>query len=123
MSIDASLRARSTKSTTLLGPVRPLVISLDQVVDMNLRLGQTLGDQFNSDGRMKGDVATEEFPCDATSGTCVVQVKAPSIVLVFLNDQTLQESSPPPEGAKTFATTAATVSFLLLNKKLLAHRT
>ncbi|KAB5589021.1 hypothetical protein CTheo_7533 [Ceratobasidium theobromae] len=70
--------------------------------------GQTLGDQFNSDGRMKGDVATEEFPCDATSGTCVVQVKAPSIVLVFLNDQTLQESSPPPEGAKTFATTAAT---------------
>ncbi|KAG9125174.1 hypothetical protein FRC07_008677 [Ceratobasidium sp. 392] len=68
--------------------------------------GQTFGEQFGSDGRLKGDVVTEEIPCNA--GVCAVTVKAPSIVLAFLNDQSLADSSPPPEGPQTFATTAAT---------------
>ncbi|KDN48657.1 hypothetical protein RSAG8_02644, partial [Rhizoctonia solani AG-8 WAC10335] len=39
---------------------------------------------------------------------CAITVKAPSIVLVFLNDQALADSTPPSEGPQTFATTAAT---------------
>ncbi|KAH7341484.1 hypothetical protein B0J17DRAFT_765535 [Rhizoctonia solani] len=70
--------------------------------------GQTMGDQFNSDGRMKGDMQTETIPCDTATGSCAITVKAPSIVLVFLNDQTLADSTPPSEGPQTFATTAAT---------------
>ncbi|KAF8596582.1 hypothetical protein BDV93DRAFT_542700 [Ceratobasidium sp. AG-I] len=70
--------------------------------------GQTLGDQFGSDGRMQGELVTETIPCDTAAGTCTVTVKAPSIVLAFLNDQTLADSSPPAEGPQTFATTAAT---------------
>ncbi|CUA68540.1 Beta-glucuronidase [Rhizoctonia solani] len=70
--------------------------------------GQTMGDQFGSDGRMKGEMQTETIPCDTASGTCAITVKAPSIVLVFLNDQTLADSTPPSEGPQTFATTAAT---------------
>jgi hypothetical protein len=69
-----------------------------------------MGDQFNSDGRMKGDLVTEEVPCDVAAGSCAITVKAPSIVLVFLNDQSLADSTPPTEGPQTFATTAATVS-------------
>ncbi|KAG8706428.1 hypothetical protein FRC09_002416 [Ceratobasidium sp. 395] len=68
--------------------------------------GQTFGEQFGSDGRLKGDLVTEEIACNA--GNCAVTVKAPSIVLVFLNDQSLADSTPPPEGPQTFATTAAT---------------
>jgi hypothetical protein len=75
--------------------------------------GQTMGDQFNSDGRMKGELQTETIQCDAAAGSCAINVKAPSIVLVFLNDQTLADSTPPNEGPQTFATTAATVRFSL----------
>ncbi|ELU40991.1 glycoside hydrolase family 79 protein [Rhizoctonia solani AG-1 IA] len=71
--------------------------------------GQTMGDQFNSDGRMKGELQTETIQCDTAAGSCAINVKAPSIVLVFLNDQTLADSTPPNEGPQTFATTAATV--------------
>ncbi|KAG8689837.1 hypothetical protein FRC11_000282 [Ceratobasidium sp. 423] len=70
--------------------------------------GQTMGDQFNSDGRMKGEMVTETIQCDTAAGSCPIAVKAPSIVLVFLNDQTLADSTPPNEGPQTFATTAAT---------------
>ncbi|KAF8699112.1 Glycoside hydrolase family 79 protein, partial [Rhizoctonia solani] len=70
--------------------------------------GQTMGDQFNSDGRMKGELQTETIQCDTAAGSCAINVKAPSIVLVFLNDQTLADSTPPNEGPQTFATTAAT---------------
>lgn len=75
-------------------------------------IGQTMGDQFNSDGRMKGEMQTETIQCDTAAGSCAITVKAPSIVLVFLNDQTLADSTPPTEGPQTFATTAATVSFI-----------
>jgi len=68
--------------------------------------GQTLGGQFGSDGRMQGDIDTETIQC--TGGTCPITVKAPSIVLAFLNEQALTDSSPPNEGPQTFATTAAT---------------
>ncbi|KAG8688124.1 hypothetical protein FRC08_011609 [Ceratobasidium sp. 394] len=70
--------------------------------------GQTFGDQFNSDGRLRGDLVTEEIQCDAAARTCPVTVKAPSIVLVFLNDQSLADSSAPNEGPQTFATSAYT---------------
>ncbi|CAE6505796.1 unnamed protein product [Rhizoctonia solani] len=70
--------------------------------------GQTMGDQFGSDGRMKGELQTETIQCDTAAGSCAITVKAPSIVLVFLNDQTLADSTPPSEGPQTFATTAAT---------------
>ncbi|QRV75317.1 glycoside hydrolase family 79 protein [Ceratobasidium sp. AG-Ba] len=70
--------------------------------------GQTFGEQFGSDGRLRGDLVTEEIQCEAAAGSCPIVVKAPSAVLVFLNDQTLADSSPPPEGPQTFATTAAT---------------
>ncbi|KAL1408872.1 hypothetical protein Q8F55_005686 [Vanrija albida] len=65
--------------------------------------GQTLGPDFQGDGRLYGTVDTRTVPC--SNGVCNVVVPAPSIALVFLTDTALSDSTPVPEAVATFRTT------------------
>ena len=65
--------------------------------------GQTLGTSFTSDGRMRGDEQTIQFPC--TNGKCAINVPGPSIAVVFFTDEALADSSVPLDATATFATT------------------
>ena len=67
--------------------------------------GQTLGDNFKSDGRLQGELNVVNIPCDATTNACTVAVPAPGFALVFLNDQSYADSSPSGPTV-TFATSA-----------------
>ncbi|KAJ7592337.1 hypothetical protein C8J56DRAFT_743670, partial [Mycena floridula] len=59
---------------------------------------------YESDGRLKGDPDVKTVTCNG--GNCVITVPAPSMALVFLSDQALQESDT---GATvTFPTTVFT---------------
>jgi len=69
--------------------------------------GQTLGANFQSDGRLQGELNVVNVPCDTTTNTCTVTVPAPGFALVFLNDQAYTDSTPSGETI-TFATTAGT---------------
>jgi hypothetical protein len=68
--------------------------------------GQTLGDRFQCDGRLYGDVVTTPVPCDGGAATCQVKVPASSVALVFFSQSSLKASTPTPEEATaTFSTT------------------
>lgn len=69
--------------------------------------GQSLGANFQSDGRLQGELDVVNVPCDATANTCTITVPAPGFALVFLNDQSYTDSTPSGETI-TFATTAIT---------------
>lgn len=69
--------------------------------------GQTLGANFKSDGRLRGEEAIVNVPCDTVNNTCTVTVPAPGFALVFLNDKAYEDSAPPGNTI-TFATTAHT---------------
>ena len=69
--------------------------------------GQTLGANFKSDGRLRGEETVVNVPCDITTNTCIVTVPAPGFALVFLNDRAF-EDSVPSGNTVTFATTART---------------
>ena len=69
--------------------------------------GQTLGGNFDSDGRLQGELNVANVPCDATTNTCTITVPAPGFALVFLNDQAYADSTPSGPTV-TFATTAFT---------------
>lgn len=57
-------------------------------------IGQNLGGELGSDGRLQGTLETVTIQCDTTAQTCPIPVKAPSIALVFLTDSALTESTP-----------------------------
>ncbi|KAG8886461.1 hypothetical protein FRB97_002972, partial [Tulasnella sp. 331] len=68
--------------------------------------GQTLGGQFESDGRLKGTLETQTIECDQTNNQCIVPMRAPSFALVFLTDDAVTRSTAPQgSSAVTFATT------------------
>jgi len=69
--------------------------------------GQSLGANFQSDGRLKGELSVVDVPCDTGTNTCTVTVPAPGFALVFLNDKAYTDSTPSGESV-TFATTANT---------------
>jgi hypothetical protein len=69
--------------------------------------GQTLGANFKSDGRLRGEETIVNVPCDTVTNTCTVTVPAPGFALVFLNDKAFEDSTPPGN-TFTFATTART---------------
>ena len=69
--------------------------------------GQTLGANFKSDGRLRGEEAIVNVPCDMVTNTCTVTVPAPGFALVFLNDKAYEDSTPSGNTV-TFATTART---------------
>lgn len=65
--------------------------------------GQTMGDQFGSDGRLQGQEQTDTVQC--TGGTCTVTVKAPQFALVFLDNQ---DAIDPGLSTQTWATSVTT---------------
>ncbi|KAG8694823.1 hypothetical protein FRC08_008238 [Ceratobasidium sp. 394] len=68
--------------------------------------GQTLGNHFESDGRLKNEEVVQTITCE--NGACAIPLKAPSLALVFLTDQALRDSSPDPSATQTFPTTFLT---------------
>ncbi|KAI0296999.1 glycoside hydrolase family 79 protein [Multifurca ochricompacta] len=68
--------------------------------------GQTFGNNFESDGRLQGNLDVQTVNCDTTAGTCQVKVPAPSFTLVFLTDTAL--SAVSPGATLTFPTSAVT---------------
>ncbi|CAE6452467.1 unnamed protein product [Rhizoctonia solani] len=70
--------------------------------------GQTLGNHFESDGRLKGEEVIHTIQCDATTNQCSVPLKAPSLALVFLTDSALQNSSPAQDATASFGTSFQT---------------
>ncbi|KIO31217.1 glycoside hydrolase family 79 protein [Tulasnella calospora MUT 4182] len=70
--------------------------------------GQTFGAQFQSDGRLQGDLDVVEILCNAADGTCNVPVPGPSVALVFLSDAAMASSGADITQAETFATTVTT---------------
>jgi len=69
--------------------------------------GQTLGANFKSDGRLRGEETIVNVPCDTVANTCTITVPAPGFALVFLNDKAYGDSTPSGNTV-TFATTART---------------
>ena len=69
-------------------------------------LPQTLGGQFEVDGRFKGDLSVKTISCDTTANTCVVPVPAPGFALVFMD--TSEPAVTFGTATQTFATTAHT---------------
>ncbi|CAE6438199.1 unnamed protein product [Rhizoctonia solani] len=69
--------------------------------------GQTLGNHFESDGRLKGDEVIHKIQCDATTNQCSIPLKAPSLALVFLTEDALKRSSPEAGATTSFATSVA----------------
>jgi len=69
--------------------------------------GQSLGANFESDGRLQGELNVVNVPCDTATNTCTITVPAPGFALVFLNDKSYTDSTPSGESL-TFATTAFT---------------
>ncbi|KJA24887.1 glycoside hydrolase family 79 protein [Hypholoma sublateritium FD-334 SS-4] len=70
--------------------------------------GQTLGGQFEVDGRFKGDLSVQKISCDTTANACVVPVPAPGFALVFMD--TTEPAVSFGTATQTFATTAHTKS-------------
>ncbi|CCO30904.1 hypothetical protein BN14_04937 [Rhizoctonia solani AG-1 IB] len=70
--------------------------------------GQTLGNHFESDGRLKGEEVIHTIQCDAATNQCAIPLKAPSLALVFLTDAALQNSSPQEGATASFETTYQT---------------
>ncbi|KAI0729703.1 glycoside hydrolase family 79 protein [Fomitopsis betulina] len=70
--------------------------------------GQTLGDRFTVDGRLKGGETVQTVQCEPSSGTCQVNVPAPGMALVFLSETAYEEVEPAPSSTITFATTSVT---------------
>lgn len=69
--------------------------------------GQTLGPNFKSDGRLRGEEIIVSVPCDTATNTCNVTVPAPGFALVFLNEKAFEDSTPSGSTI-TFATTVRT---------------
>lgn len=66
--------------------------------------GQTMGDAFNSDGRLQGTESIQTIQCNG--GVCNIPVKAPQFALVLFD---VKDSIADPAAAtQTFATTIAT---------------
>ncbi|CUA72793.1 hypothetical protein RSOLAG22IIIB_10292 [Rhizoctonia solani] len=70
--------------------------------------GQTLGNHFESDGRLQGQEVTHTIDCDPVTNQCSVPLRAPSLALVFLTDSALQNSSPDQSATASFETTFIT---------------
>ncbi|KAI0270634.1 hypothetical protein BC834DRAFT_967376 [Gloeopeniophorella convolvens] len=68
--------------------------------------GQTFGNNFESDGRLVGNLDVQTVQCDQNANTCSVPVPAPGFALVFLTSAAL--SAVSPQSTVTFPTTALT---------------
>ncbi|KAJ3493949.1 hypothetical protein NLJ89_g10909 [Agrocybe chaxingu] len=69
--------------------------------------GQTFGNKYEVDGRLRGELNVTTIQCDRTANVCQVPVKAPGFALVFMEDD---EAISIGQATQTFATTARTRS-------------
>lgn len=63
-----------------------------------------MGNQYEVDGRFKGDLNITTVNCDTVTGNCVIPVPAPGFALVFFNNAA--EQLTVGQATQTFATTA-----------------
>ncbi|CAE6461756.1 unnamed protein product, partial [Rhizoctonia solani] len=68
--------------------------------------GQTLGNHFESDGRLQGSEVIETIQCQ--NNICPIPLKAPSLALVFLTDAALANSAPASSATASFETSVLT---------------
>ncbi|KAF5347305.1 hypothetical protein D9756_009946 [Leucocoprinus leucothites] len=68
--------------------------------------GQTLGNRFEVDGRLKGDLKVIDVPCDPANNACTIPVPSPGFALVFFdsNNQFLSLG----QATESFSTSAYT---------------
>ena len=64
---------------------------------------QTLGNNFQSDGRLQGTLNVTTVQCDQAANTCSIPVPAPGAAIVFLTSSAL--SAVSPSSTVTFPTT------------------
>ncbi|KAG8907270.1 hypothetical protein FRC01_007750, partial [Tulasnella sp. 417] len=80
--------------------------------------GQTFGAQFQSDGRLQGDLDIVTIQCNPADGTCSVPVPGPSVALVFLTDAAVASSGADITQVEPFTTTVTTgKSFPTMNQE------
>ncbi|KAF8900473.1 hypothetical protein CPB84DRAFT_1847260 [Gymnopilus junonius] len=88
--------------TSSLTTLRSSVVTKDNLT----WAGQTLGNQFEVDGRFKGTLNVTQINCNTGANTCDIPVPAPGFALVFF------DSSSPAlsigQASQTFTTTAYT---------------
>lgn len=65
--------------------------------------GQTFGNTFEADGRLKGDLNVTSIDCNVSENTCRIPVPAPGFALVFFNPD--DEAVGVAQAEATFATT------------------
>ncbi|CAE6456102.1 unnamed protein product [Rhizoctonia solani] len=70
--------------------------------------GQTLGNHFESDGRLKGEEYIHTIQCDPATNQCLIPLKAPSLALVFLTEAALEKSAPDAGAIASFETSFRT---------------
>ncbi|KAI0060119.1 glycoside hydrolase family 79 protein [Artomyces pyxidatus] len=68
--------------------------------------GQTFGNNFESDGRLNGNLDVQTVQCDQTNNVCNIKVPAPSVAVVFLTPQALSEVTA--DNTVTFPTSVQT---------------
>lgn len=66
---------------------------------------QTFGNNFEADGRLKGDLDIVTVQCDTAANVCNIPLRAPSFALVFMDTA---EEANIGQATTTFATTAQT---------------
>lgn len=71
--------------------------------------GQTLRSSFASDGRMYGELETITVQCNTETNSCDIPLKAPSLAVVFLTDDSLNVVDTTEEATSTFATTVVNI--------------
>ncbi|GAB1526507.1 hypothetical protein RhiTH_009674 [Rhizoctonia solani] len=70
--------------------------------------GQTLGNHFESDGRLKGEEVVHTIQCNPRTNQCPVRLKAPSLALIFLTPTVFENSSPAKDATASFETSFRT---------------
>ena len=95
-------------------------LSADSIVDQyNIKwANQSTAGMMASDGRLYGDVMTYSVQC--TEGKCPIHVPGPSVALVFLNEDDLNEVNPPEDDAP-FTTTMIDAKGIAVNFDDLQH--
>ena len=67
---------------------------------------QTLGNTFEADGRLSGDLNVTTVQCDTAANTCSIPIHAPCFALVLLTSDAL--SAVSPASTVTYATSTQT---------------
>ncbi|KAF4611688.1 hypothetical protein D9613_003767 [Agrocybe pediades] len=67
--------------------------------------GQTFGNKFEVDGRLKGELNVTTIQCEQAANVCRIPVHAPGFALVFMSDS---DAANLGQATQTYATTAGT---------------